>query len=87
MTLCISQTDPWQQIQQVTVYVKQGVELTNKADRGTDPSQLLIGEEVDRMARGQAAQTHNIPVQKYTTKNPQVTTTINKQNNNTYNVK
>lgn len=49
MTLCISQTDPWQQIQQVTVYVKQGVELTNKADRGTDPSQLLTGEEVDRM--------------------------------------
>lgn len=49
MTLCISQTDPWQQIQQVTVYVKQGVELTKKADRGTDPSQLLTGEEVDRM--------------------------------------
>lgn len=66
---------------------KTGVELTNKADRGTDPSQLLTGEEVDRMARGQAAQTHNIPVQKYTTKNPQVTTTINKQINNTYNVK
>ena len=87
MTLCINQQDPWQQILQVTVYVKDKVKQTNKADRGTDPTQPLTGEEVDRMARGQAAQTHNIPVQKYTTKNPQVTTTINKQNNKTYNVK